>query len=62
MLLLAKTEASRLRKAFANGSSVKIKLSKTQLHKIGKSGVVLVRPLGALLKTGLPLLKMYLNH
>ena len=59
MLLLTKTEASRLRKAFANGSSVKIKLSKTQLHKTGKSGWVLGRPLEALLKTGLT---MYLNH
>ena len=37
-LLLTKTQVSRLRKAFANNSSASIKLSKTQLHKIGKSG------------------------
>ena len=34
-LLLTNTQVSRLRKAFANGSSVNMKLSKTQLHKIG---------------------------
>ena len=34
-LLLTNTQVSRLRKAFTNGSSVNIKLSKTQLHKIG---------------------------
>ena len=34
-LLLTKTQVSKLRKAFTNGSSVNIKLSKTQLHKIG---------------------------
>ena len=37
-------------------------LSKTQLHKIGQSGMFLCRLLGPLLKTGLPLMKMYLNH
>ena len=31
-LLLTNTQVSRLRKAFANGSSANIKLSKTQLH------------------------------
>ena len=46
----------RLRKAFANGSPVNIKLSKTQLNKIGKSGGVLGVVLGALLKPGLPLI------
>ena len=34
-LLLTDTQVSKLRKAFANDSSVNIKLSKTQLHKIG---------------------------
>ena len=34
-LLLTNTQVSKLCKAFANGSSAKIKLSKTQLHKIG---------------------------
>ena len=35
-LLLANTQVSKLCKAFGNNSSAKIKLSKTQLHKIGK--------------------------
>ena len=35
-LLLTNTQVSRLGKAFANGSSANIKLSKTQLHKVGK--------------------------
>ena len=40
-------------KAFANGSSGSIKLSKTQLPKIGQSGGFLGRLLEPLLKTGL---------
>ena len=36
-LLLTNTQVSMLRKAFSNGSSANIKLSKTQLHKIGQS-------------------------
>ena len=36
--LLTNTQVSKLRKAFANSSSANIKLSKTQLHKIGQSG------------------------
>ena len=55
-LLLADAQVSRLCKAFANNSSVNIKLSKTQLYKIGKSGGFLGRLLGPLLKTCLPLL------
>ena len=55
-LLLTNTQVWRLRKAFANGSSANIKLSKTQLHKIGQSGGFLGRLLGPLLKTGLPLI------
>ena len=35
-LLLSNTKISRIRKAFANNSSANIKLSKTQLHKIGQ--------------------------
>ena len=54
-LLLTNAQVLRLRKAFANNSSANIKLSKTQLHKIGKSGGFLGRPLGPLLKTRLPL-------
>ena len=42
---------------FANSSSANIKLSKTQLHKIGQSGEFLDRLLGPLLKTGLPSVK-----
>ena len=34
-LLLTTTQFSKLCKDFAKGSSAKIKLSKTQLHKIG---------------------------
>ena len=51
----------RLRKAFANNSSTNIKLSKTQLHKIGQLGRFLGRSLGPLLKTGLPSMKNVLK-
>ena len=54
-LLLTNTQVLRLRTAFASGSSANIKLSKTQLHKIGQSGGFLGRLLEPLLKTGLPL-------
>ena len=37
-LLFTNTQVLRLRKAFENNSSANIKLSKTQLHKIGQSG------------------------
>ena len=37
-LLLTNTQVSNLLKAFENGSSVNIKLSKPQLHKIGQAG------------------------
>ena len=37
-LLLTNTQVSKLLKAFENGSSVNIKLSKPQLHKIGQAG------------------------
>ena len=60
-LLLTNTQVSSLRKAFANGSSANIKLSKTQLHKIGQSGGFLGRLLGPLLKTGLPLMENVLK-
>ena len=45
-LALTNTQVSQLRKAFANGSSANIKLSKTQMHKIGQSGGFLGRLLG----------------
>ena len=46
-LLLSDTQVSMLRKAFANGLSANIELSKTQLHTIGQLGGF------SLLKTGL---------
>ena len=55
-LLLTNTQVWWLHKAFANNCSANIKLSKTQLHKIGQSGGFLGRLLGPLLKTGLPLI------
>ena len=48
--LLTNTHVSRLCKAFANGFSVNIKLSKIQLHKVGPSGGFLGRILGPLTK------------
>ena len=54
-LLLTNTEVSKLRKTFANNSPVNIKLSKTQLHKIGQSGGFLGRFIEPLLKIELPL-------
>ena len=48
-LLLTNTQVSKLHKAFSNGSSAYIKLSITQLHKIGQSGEFLDRRLGPLL-------------
>ena len=55
-LLLTNTQVSRLRKVFANNFSCNMKLSKTQLVKIEKSGGFLGRLLGPLPKTGLPLI------
>ena len=48
-LLLTNTQVS-------NSSSADVKLSKTQLYKIGQLGGFLWRLLGPLLKTGLPLI------
>ena len=53
-LLLTNRQVTNLCKAFANKSSTDIKLSKTQLSKMIQSGGFLGRPLGPLLKTGLP--------
>ena len=61
-LLLTNTQVSKICNIFANGSSANIKLSKTQLHKIGQSGKFLGRLLGPLLKCGLLLTGNYLNH
>ena len=60
-LLLTNIQVSRLRKAFVNKSSANIELSRTQLHKIGKSEGFLGRPLGLLLKIVLPLMKNVLQ-
>ena len=46
---------------FVNNSSVNIKLSKTQLSKILKTGEYLGTVLGPLLKAGLPLMKKVLK-
>ena len=60
-LLLNNTQVLRPHKVFANNSSVNIKLSRTQLHKIWQSGGFLSRHLGPLLKTVLkPLAKSVL--
>ena len=56
-LLLTNRQVSNLCKAFANNSSVDIKLSKTQLSKMIQSGGFLGRLLDPLLKTGLRLMK-----
>ena len=56
-LLITNTQVLRLCKTFANGSSAHMKLSKTQLHKIGESGIFFGRLLWPLLKTGLFLMK-----
>ena len=60
-LLLPETQVLKFRETFANDSSTNIKLSETQLHKIGQSGGFLCRLLGPLLKTGLPLMKNVLK-
>ena len=54
-LLLTNTQVSNLRKAFANGLSANLNLSKT--YKIGQSGGFLGTLLRPLLKTGLPLIE-----
>ena len=60
-MLLTNTQVSKFGKAFTNNSSANIKLWKTQLHKKGQSGGFLGRLLGALLETGLPLMKNVLK-
>ena len=60
--LLTNIQISLLGKAFANGSSANIKLSKNQLHKIEKSGGFLGRSLWPLIKTGFPLIGSVLKR
>ena len=56
-LLLNNTKVSSFRRAFVNNAFSQCKLSKTQLHKIGKSGGYLGRLLRPLVKTVSPLIK-----
>ena len=56
-LLLTNRQVANIRKAFAKYLSTDIKLPKTQLSKMIQSGGFLGRPLGPLLKAGLPLMK-----
>ena len=56
-LLITNTQVANVCKAFANSSSNVVKVSKTQLSKMTKSGGFLGRPLGPLLKTGLSLME-----
>ena len=53
-LLLTNKQDANICRAFAKHTSTDIKLSKTQLSKMVKSGGFLGRLLGPLLKTGLP--------
>ena len=56
-LLLTNRQVANIHKAFANNSSIDIKLSKIQLSKMIQSGEILGRLSDPLLKTGLPLIK-----
>ena len=56
-LLLTNRQVYSIHKAFANSSSVDIKFSKAHLSKIIQSGGFLGKLLGALLNTGLSLMK-----
>ena len=60
-LLLTDRHVSKIRKSFANNSSDKIKLSKTQLSKIVQSGEFLGSLFRPLIKVGLPLMKNILK-
>ena len=61
-LLLTSRQVSSLCKAFGNNLSANIKLSKTQLSKLIQSDGFLGRRHDPLLKTGLPLMKIFFNH
>ena len=56
-LLLTDTQVSKICKAFANGSSPKVKLSKTHLCKTRQSVGFLGWLLGPLLNIGMPLIR-----
>ena len=55
-LLLTNKQFPKICKAFKNGSSANIKLTKTQMHKVGQSAGFLGRRLEPLLKTVFPLI------
>ena len=55
-MLFTNIQVLKLHKAFANDSSANMRLSKTQLHKIGQSGGFVCSLFGPLVKTGLPLI------
>ena len=55
--LLTNRQVSSLHKAFANYLSTNIKLPKTKLSRMIKPGGFLIRFLGPLPKTGLPLMR-----
>ena len=56
-LLLTNRQVANPCRAFANHKSTDIKLSETQLYNMIQSGGFLGRPLGSLLKIGLPLME-----
>ena len=56
-LLLTTRQKTKIRNAFNNNTSTNIKLSKAQINKITQSCGFLGKLFGALLKTGLPLIK-----
>ena len=55
-LLLTTRQTTKLRNAIENNTSTDLKLSETQISKIIQSGGCLGKPLGLLLKPGLPLI------
>ena len=55
-LLLTTRQTSKLRNAIENNMSTDIKLSKAQISQIIQSGGFLSKRIGALLKTGLPII------
>ena len=57
-LLLTTRKTTKLRIAIENNMSTYIKLSKAQISKVIQSGGFLGKPLGPLLKTGLPMLML----
>ena len=56
-LLLSNKQVTTLRKAFSNHTSTDIKLLKAKLSKMIQLGGFLGRPLGPLVRAGLPLMK-----